>query len=70
MINPIWEREILIAQVGLDLIEMELEMEWTNAILQSQPGRQPANASAEIRNNDSGTAKDERNPQPDSGADY
>ena len=72
MQNPTWERTLNIAQVSLDLIQMELEMEWQNGKenIQGSGGGQPAGTGEEVPNDNGGIAEEQRPPQPDAGSDY
>ena len=69
MINPTWEREALISQVAIDLAQMEIEMEWQNGELQSEPGRQLSDTGEEVRNNTPSPDEVQRDSGLDAGTD-
>lgn len=69
MKNPIWEREADIAKVDLEMLQEDLEQEWNNGKeIRSEEGRQSENAGGQVGSVDGGDPIDQRNPQPDAGA--
>lgn len=78
--NPLWDRQIAISKVSLEVMMMELQMEMTQGAsvygvkkngteIRSQERGQPANPSQEVRDIPAGDPTEQRDQIPDSGTD-
>jgi hypothetical protein len=69
MINPLWQREINIAKIRIEMMLMNLQMEYQNGakVYGSKKG-QPANPSQEVRGAAVGPIAEEQNQNPNGGA--
>lgn len=78
--NPLWERQIAISQVQLEVMMMELQMEFEQGAsvygvknngtkIRSQETGQPANVGGQVRDITASTTGEQRNQIPNSGTD-
>lgn len=70
MNNPKWNRIANIAKVSLDLIELEMQMEWQNGNISRDQERQPVQSGEGIENDTTDDTENERDKDADSGTDY
>lgn len=78
--NPLWERQIAISKVQLEVMMMELQMEFEQGasvygvknngtkVYSSREG-QPADPGQEVRDVTAGITSEQRNQNPNGGAD-
>jgi hypothetical protein len=79
--NPLWDRQIAISKVSLEVMMMELQMEMTQGAsvygvknngskIRREEGRQSANPSQEVRDIPAGDNAEQRDQVPNGGTDY